>query len=314
MIRLPKSLVLVAICFVRLATPIQLITKANSKLPARQLQDFISRPSNWPQIVASSNRVESSSSSSSPSIAVDLPLKKGASVKEYFALNLLSVTWTCQESKPGRLLLESPDGLDKIADKCSMQFDFLPKDNNNSSNGGRNDDKNHEVQLTMTYNPLSPLAVLATPVLVLDNWIALNVLLPAAVDTNPLNSFRNLMGQLYGIAGLAHLADLIVGNSLLFSSAGIPVYNDLLPISKAYALLWCAVGPLSYWATSTSQREAQTRPSLIADGSLVLYGLVEVGGVYLGSVMPEALINAIVVQVVVAAAWIYSYKKDESII
>lgn len=292
--------------FVRLATPIQVVTKANSKLSALQLQDFISRPSNWPQIVASSSAVESFPSSSSPD-AIDVPLTKGASVKEYFGLNLLSVNWICRESKPGFLLVESPDGLDGIADDCSMQFDFPQK-------GGDNNNK-QEVQLTMTYNPLSPLAVLATPILVVDNWIALNILLPAAVDPDPLNSFRTLMGQLYGIAGLAHLVDLLAGDSVLFSSAGIPVYSDLPPLGQAYAWFWCAVGPLSYWATSaTSQQEPSNRPSFLADGSLVLYGLVEIIGVYLASANSEALINAIAVQGIVSAAWIYSSKKDKSVI
>lgn len=307
--RFLKLLVLVEICFVPSVTPIQLVTRAKSKLSARQLQDFISRPSNWPQIVASSNKVEPSSISSP--IAIDLPLKKGASIKEYFGLNLLSVTWTCSESRPGRLLVESSDGLGKIADQCTMQFDFVDKNNNNSIDR-RNYEKNYDVQLTMAYNPLSPLAVLATPILVVDNWIALNILLPAAVDPNPLNSFRILMGQLYGVAGLAHLADLLVGNSSLFSSAGIPIYNDLPLAGRVYALLWCAVGPLSYWGTS--QQKAKTYSSLLADGSLVLYGLVEVIGVYLGSVNSEALTNAIAIQGIVSLAWIYSYNKGKSII
>mmetsp|Transcript_5835 Transcript_5835/g.6781 ORF Transcript_5835/g.6781 Transcript_5835/m.6781 type:complete len:305 (-) Transcript_5835:235-1149(-) len=299
-----KSLVLVVICFVHVVTPIQLVTKANSKLSASQLQDFISRPSNWPQIVASSNGVESSSSSS-PN-AIDMPLTKGTSVKEYFGLNLLSVNWTCRESKPGRLLVESPDGLDGIADQCSMQFDF-PQNDDDSSN-------KQEVLLTMAYNPISPLAVLATPILVVDNWVALNILLPAAVDPNPLNSFRTLMGQLYGIAGVAHLADILAGESVLFTSAGIPVYTDLPLVGQAYAWFWCAVGPLSYFATSIRKEDPSNRPSLVADGSLVLYGLVEVIGVILASTNSEVLINAIAVQGIVSAAWIYSYKKGKAII
>jgi len=190
-----------------------------------------------------------------------------------------------------------------------MRFDFLRKDSENDSD---DDDEKYEVRLTMAYNPLSPIALLATPILIVDNWIALNVLLPAAVDPDPLNSFRVLMGQLYGIAGLAHLADLLVGNSSLLVAAGIPVYAELTPFAKAYAWLWCAAGPLSYWATSSVDRRRMGPSSLLADGSLAFYGLIEIGGVYLGSGTFEALINAVAVQGIVVAAWIYSSKKNEN--
>lgn len=264
------------------SSAITLKTTAPSTLSALQLQDFISRPSNWPDIVASSNSVENSDPSS--------PLKRGMQVTEYFGLNLLSVDWTCRKATAGTLEVESPKGLKGIADQCAMRFDF----------------QDQKVTLEMEYNPLSPIALLATPVLIVDNWIALNILLPAAVDQNPLDSFRKLMGTLYGLAGMAHLVDILVGGSVLFQTAGIPVFSELDNTGKAFALLWCAAGPLSFWAT---QRPTQGSLEWRQDASLIFYGLVEVVGVILGHGTSDAIANAVVVQAIVLAAWMYSSRK-----
>ena len=262
------------------AAALELTTTAKSKLSANNLQDFISRPINWPKIVASSTSV----SSEDPSV----PLKRGDSVDEYFGLNLLSVKWTCEETQPGFLVVRAPEGVPGIADNCSMNFEF----------------KENQVKLTMGYNPLSPLAILATPVLIVDNWLALNVLLPAAVDTTPLDSFRKLMGSLYGIAGLAHLADILVGPSTLLVEAGTVEFSHLPPAGQAYALLWCAVGPLSYGLSLKSL----SKPYL-ADLGLVVYGIVEVlGTVLIGN--STAIMNASLVQAVVLRAWAYSWNKQ----
>jgi hypothetical protein len=271
------QLLLAALLVISSVTAFELTTTAKSKLSAINLQDFIARPSNWPKIVASSNKVVSRD----PTI----PLRRGASVEEYFGLSLLSVQWTCEESKPGTLLVRAPDGVPGIANDCSMRFDFV----------------DNEVKLTMGYNPLSPLAILATPVLIIDNWVALNVLLPAAVDPAPLDSFRKLMGGLYGGAGVAHLADLLVGPSALLLAAGAPIFADLPPAGQAFALLWCAAGPVSFAASRADDPR-------IADAGLVFYGLVEVVGAYLTH-NSEAFANALGVQGVVLAAWLYSSSK-----
>jgi hypothetical protein len=268
----------------------QLTTRARSQLAAADLQDFLARPINWPQIVASSDRV------ASEDFDVTLPLKTGASVQEYFGLGLLQVEWTCRQSTPGTLRVESPDGVPGIADDCSMTFEI----------------RDNEVELTMGYNPLSPLAILAAPVLVIDNWIALNVLLPAAVDPTPLDSYRQLMGGLYGIAGIAHAVDLWLGDSTLFASAGIPAFADLPFPGQVYAAVWCAVGPLAFWLSrQTEKKEAATQSYRLADVGLVVYGMVEVLGAFLAGTN-EAFGNAVVVQAIVLAAWFYSAQKQEA--
>jgi hypothetical protein len=270
----------------------QLTTKAKSQLSAVELQDFLSRPANWPTIVASSDRVESETAD------VNAPFMPGNSVQEYFGLGLLNVDWICRVNRPGTLVFESPDGVPGIASDCSMTFEIRDK----------------EVELTMGYNPNSPIAILATPVLILDNWVALHVLLPAAVDPAPLDTFRRLMGTLYGIAGVAHAADLGLGDSTLFTSVGIPALADLPLPAQVYAAVWCAVGPLAFWCSRQRRQEGVSSSSMsslsLADLGLGLYGLVEVLGAY-GSGNMSAFENAAVVQAIVLAAWWYSSQKEE---
>ena len=283
--------------FLTTTSALSLSTTAKSKVSGSELQEFLATSSNWPKIVASSNRVSSATTSEAtlynkgniwdPTI----PMKKGSSITEYFGLNLLSVTWTCELSTKNKLVVRSPDGLAGIANDCSMEFDITDDDDSGGS----------EVTLTMGYNPLSPTAYLATPILIIDNWIALNVLLPAAVDPNPLDSFRKLMGSLYGIAGLAHLADLLFGPSTLLLMAGAPPFTELPILGQVYALLWCAAGPISFWAS-------RSFPVRGADFGLAFYGLVEVIGAAFTS-NPEVLANALAIQGVVGAAWLYSSKK-----
>jgi hypothetical protein len=270
------------IAFLSTALSLQIVTTAKSKLQQAQLYNFLATPSNWPKIVASSNRVVSKNPTT-------VPLRRGSSVEEYFGLNLLSVKWQCVESKSSTLVVRSPDGIAGIANDCSMRFDI--------------DDE--RVTLTMGYNPLSPLAILALPVLILDNWVALNILLPANVDPKPLDSFRRLMGILYGGAGIAHLADLLIGPSALLVAAGAPIFSNLPVLGQEYALLWCATGPLAFLLTSRSENNDPR----LADFGLVFYGLVEILGTYLiGN--SDALVNAVGVQGVVLAAWIYSLQKE----
>ena len=164
----------------------------------KALQNFISRPANWPKIVFSSNRVEvnkkirnqkqsnpfsflstqRAEEADSGSLAKSLSdsfetLKVGDAVVEFFALNQFKVEWVCTVNEPGRLVVISPDGVPGIATDCVMDFEF-----DGVADLTASDDGGTRVRLTMEYTPKSPLAVLATPALVVDNWLALNILLP----------------------------------------------------------------------------------------------------------------------------------------
>ena len=272
---------LVGCCTISTITAIQLTTRAPNKVSAAELHDFLARPIHWPQIVASSDRVANDNPRA--------PLVPGMMVDEYFGLGLLSVRWICRQSQPGTLLVvESPDGVPGIAKDCSMRFDIQEND----------------VTLTMGYEPVSPLAILATPILVVDNWIALNVFLPAAIDPFPLDSFRKLMGGLYGVAGLLHALDLYVGDSILFQSNGIPPYSELPMEGKVLATIWCAMGPLAWRAS----RQASSK---VKDAGLFAYALVEVMGAW-ASGHADVLGNALLVQGIVAGAWVYSSRKGRA--
>ena len=173
------------------------------------------------------------------------------------------------------------------------------------------------VNFTMSFCPSSPLAYFAIPVLVIDNWLALNVLLPQAADLAPLNTFRRLMGTLYGAAGLAHVIDLLIGDSQLFQKLGIPPFQNLPWEGKALALLWCAAGPLAFalsrLGTGCNREKVPELlgKNLLADGGLILYGLVEVlGAVRSGN--SDACANALGIQVIVAASWYYTWQKQEA--
>ena len=124
-----------------------------------------------------------------------------------------------------------------------------------------------------------------------------------AEESAPLDRFRTLMGTLYGIAGLAHAADCLAGPSALLTAAGAPPFRELPPPAQALAGLWCLAGPVAYAASRRGGRAA--------DAGLVLYGLIEVLGAALISANVDAaelaaLPNAVAVQGVVAASWIYS--------
>lgn len=291
--------------------PISLSTQSKlTQTPPDELYRFLASPNNWPKIVASSASVESSQG-----VDLERPLQVGKNVDEIFGLPPilpLSVTWTCVKSvaptklKAGRLEFYSCDGVPGIASQCKMNFDI--ENNNNNNAAGSN------LSLEMEFQPESPIAILATPVLTLDNALALKVLLPSVLESMndaylPLNKFRNLMGALYGGAGLAHLFDLYFGGSQLLVSAGAPPFESLPLEGQALALLWCIVGPLSYIKSRIGGK--------VADLGLILYGLVEVAGAgvirfgdgyQVGDLDP--FVNAVVVQGVVALAWLYSSKKE----
>ena len=232
-------------------------------------------------------------------------------------------------SAAGRLEFFSPEGLKGVARECEMIFDILPETTTTTTTTTvtASNNKGTKVSLEMKYKPQSILAWLAVPILTLDNAIALQFLLPAAMRDQPeLDKFRNLMGSLYLGAGLAHLIDCVVGPSQLLNSIGAPPF-DMLPIAgQIVALVWCFVGPLSFVLS-----KYQGGGKGYADLGLILYGLVEVGAAGLVSLnygvggggggdasaalivmnSSSAFVNAILVQGVVAAAWFYSASKDQ---
>jgi hypothetical protein len=122
-----------------------------------------------------------------------------------------------------------------------------------------------------------------------------------------LNKFRSIMGFLYGIAGIAHFADLLLGQSTLLTTAGAPVFSDLSSFGQIYAMFWCSSGPLAY---------AMTLREKFADAGLIVYGLVEVMGAILlkcnGFPAELAIANAVLVQILVAGSWIYSSSRKDS--
>lgn len=136
-----------------------------NQMTATQLQDYLARPVHWPQIVVSSNSVKSDTSYN-----IEEPLQVGSQVQEFFGLNFLSVNWTCTKNEPGKLVVKAPEGLPGVAKRCSMKFDITE------------DGEEAKVVLTMGYDPLSLVALVATPVLVVDNWMALKVLLPRGIQ------------------------------------------------------------------------------------------------------------------------------------
>lgn len=140
------------------------------KRTAKQVQQFLATPSNWPQIVLSSWAVKGSSTTQQQ------PLKANDQVDETFGLPPilpLSISWTCIKSNPRRGLLDvrSQQGVSGLACNCRMlfQIDELEQDV-------------VRVDLTVEYEPQNLLGILAIPVLTIDNAIALKILLPIALN------------------------------------------------------------------------------------------------------------------------------------
>lgn len=262
------------------------------------LLNYVATPTNWPQFVLSSSHVKG--------VCIDQPLEKGSRVTEFFGLPSilpLRVEWICATNTFPFLDVISPDGVPGLASDCRMQFRV------------REATEGVELDLTMSFIPLSPLARLAVPLLILDNTIAVKGLLPLTLQQKnhqlsstkaPINEFRTLMGSLYGVAGVLHLFDLVLGGSNLFTSAGIPPFQNLPFAGQMLALVWCAVGPVSFALSRTVQ---------LADAGLILYGMVEVGGAGISAAFfpladfENIFLKAIVVQLVVFAAYLYSAAK-----
>jgi len=171
-------------CFVvcvRAATALTLTTR--SRVPnstPQELQQFLATPANWPRIVLSSVGVEGASTAA--------PLRPGAEVDELFGLPPvlpLRVKWRCEAAGANSLDVRSADGLDGVATDCRMDFSIEA------------DGDASVVDLAMSYEPASPLAVLAAPVLIVDNWLALNVLLPRAFSGSPLVRQKDVPGLVF---------------------------------------------------------------------------------------------------------------------
>ena len=173
---MPRSLSIVACASV--ATALTLTTR--SRIPnaqPQQLQQFLATPANWPRIVLSSVGVEGAAPAS--------PLRPGSEIDELFGLPPvlpLRVKWRCEDASSNTLDVRSADGLAGVATDCRMDF-AIEADGDASV-----------VDLAMSYEPSSPLAVLAAPILVVDNWLALNVLLPRAFSGSPLIRQKDVPG------------------------------------------------------------------------------------------------------------------------
>ena len=130
-------------------------------------------------------------------------------------------------------------------------------------------------------------------------------------DPPPIDKFHTLIGNLYGVVGLAHAADCYLGDSQLLVAAGAQPVQELPAAGQGLVALWCAAGPIALAASKVG--------GVAADVGLIFYGLVEVAGAaILESQLPnldgatveiDPLTNAIVVQGVVVASRLYSKKK-----
>lgn len=194
-----KSSILIVSLIVTSAHAFSLTSKSTIKgTSAKDLQEFLATPTNWPNFVASSFGVTEADILSTPpkkqgffsqkakqpsTNTVDRPLKKGDRVKEIFGLPPilpLAVTWTCEENTVkkgkkgggGSLEFFSPEGLAGVAENCRMSFDI------------GDDGEDSTLTMTVEIEPVSPLANLAGPILKIDNDLALNALLPLAIKNS----------------------------------------------------------------------------------------------------------------------------------
>ena len=166
----------VIVSFIKYSQSFSLTTTSVVKKAPSEVFNFIATPTNWPSIVASSHSVKRSSVGGNP---VDVPLNVGDYVEEIFGLPPLlplSVVWECVVAKEssGELQFYSKNGVPNFARNCSMKFKIAAADG--ASNSGTN------VELVMGYEALNPLVFFATPLLNVDNALALKVLLPLAME------------------------------------------------------------------------------------------------------------------------------------
>lgn len=302
-------LTLLGLCWAICTLAVQLRTRSvlRGKYDARFVHAFLSTPENWPSIVASSVRCEGIKGMDQMTTDIGVILRKGGQVKEIFGLPPLiplEVVWNCEEctleDSVYRLNMHSRTGLKNVAKDCRMLFEVrdVPKD------GG-----SVEVGLEMSYEPISPIARLAVPILLADNALALKFLLPNVLQNlgiSKLDQFRQIMAMLYCGAGLLHFSDLILGNSLLFTQAGAPQFGDLPALGQVYALAWCVSGPLALYLSRQHKK---------GDIALIQYGIVEVmGSLLIGANVANGIVvilNAIGVQTAVIGSWFYCQNLDD---
>ena len=152
------------------AAAIRLVTTTSlTSITPERATSFLATPANWPAVVLSSQSVEGVDGAD-----VRAPLRPGDAVDEIFGappLLPLRVRWICTAAEPGRLQFASAEGLAGVASDCAMDFTVTA------------DGQGSTVELTMSYKPRSPIAMLAAPVLALDNAVALKLLLARAMGT-----------------------------------------------------------------------------------------------------------------------------------
>ena len=156
-----STIVVASLCWLAPAAALRLVTTTTVAAPPARVTAFLATPANWPSVVLSSQSVEGVDGSD-----MSAPLKVGDSVDEIFGappVLPLRVRWTCTraDSEEGRLTFSSPAGLSGVASQCAMDFTVAADGEGRSS-----------VELAMEYEPLSPIATLATPLLAADNTIA----------------------------------------------------------------------------------------------------------------------------------------------
>lgn len=305
---LRKALLLFLAAYFTADTVINALVSLRSKtiVPSKsgkEVLDFFATPLNWPNIVLSSWDVKGTT---------ETPLTKGDKVKECFGLPPivpLSVEWTCvnykSDSRGGLLDVRAKNGVQGLASDCRMLFKIEKKETATVM-----------VDLIVEYEPQSALGRVAWPVLAVDNYMALNLFFPSELrkkeSWNRLDQFRDLMGTLYGAAGVAHFADCLLGPSTIMVTSGCPAFEDLPIQGQLLALMWCAMGPFSYILTKKGY----------ADTGILSYGVFEVvcaaivSGVYprvtLEGSSANILENAVLVQLIVGATWLYTFTKSDS--
>lgn len=147
---------------------VTLVTKSVVPVPPKDAHAFLATPVNWPKVVLSSHAVSGTAD-------LTRPIAVGEVVDEIFGappILPLRVSWTCAEADCDRGVLKfvSPEGLAGVARNCEMSFTITTAEQTSA-----------DVVLTMSYEPVSPIARLATPLLALDNALALKLALPGAV-------------------------------------------------------------------------------------------------------------------------------------
>ena len=167
---------------------IRLTTSTSLPVSVERAHSFLATPKNWPDFVLSSVAVRGD--------GVDAPFSPGKIVDEIFGLPPilpLEVSWQCVESEPSKGVLKfaAPQGLANVATDCTMEFAIAPV---------AGDSAGCTVDLEISYEPTSPIAIAAVPVLNLDNAFAVKVGLPAALrraDAGP----KSKLGTTDPIAG-----------------------------------------------------------------------------------------------------------------